>query len=178
VNAPTPRLLITLLLAALASGCVKRSAIDSNKAGDYTAQPHRMLIITAMGPELQPEHYKIFSDKLLARIQECGTTTELVTRSGLELDKTALVNTIQAFNPDATLNVVETSYAQTGGYINQINYMLRIDDVASQRTVWKAQVALQPAYTAIALEPAGAVLAMVIAQRLETDRILLACPTH
>ncbi|RLK45630.1 hypothetical protein [Cupriavidus plantarum] len=169
------RLVLVAIMAACLSACAGRTAVNSNRALDYTGHPTRIYVMTAAGMGWGSEFSATFRAKFRDIARSCGAVATFDEVTGLELEQYS-GDRVSAFGADAVLTV-----AQSGGVIDgygnrlSIGYNAALYDVSQRRPVWRAIFAFRRGSAAIPLTERGAVYAVDLTNSLKKDGLLKGC---
>lgn len=181
-------LFAAVVISALAA-CMPSAKVATTKLGDYRGDPKRLFVIEAMGGELG-RYTTSFQNSLQKTLAACGLTAAFLIRPldtfSLELDESkqraaqaAEQQAMRSFAPDAILVISQTSHRTElpTRYVREISYALELVDAASNKPIWRGQVALNTAFDMVDFGDAGATLARSITDRMRLDGVLHSCPS-
>jgi hypothetical protein len=164
-------------VVALLASCAAPSRIESNKAANYTTEPKRLFVLTAMHPEWGPNFAVAFEQRLGEVLSACGVTTQFGRIGALDLDEKAKVEQMRRFGPDAVLTM-----RRNGGTKDQYGTLLngvfdsRLSEVKSGATVWRASSTVVRGALVTDVGERGAVFAVELSNKLKQDGIFRSCP--
>ncbi len=170
------RIALLALISVLVSACAAPTKITSNKAQGYTTEPKRLFILTDIGSDFGKAFADSFQGKLTAIAQDCGAVIEVSKISSLELDANVHTNKMKSFNADASLLIRRNGGTMNGSLLIHVIYDLRLVDVQSNKTVWRANTNFYRGGTAIPITERGEALAVDITNKMKEDQIFRSCP--
>jgi hypothetical protein len=166
------------MVLALLAGCTATTSIETNKDQSYTKEPKRLLVIESMLWNTA-WLYQPFQSSLSQHIHACGVIADYIKKTPSEPLNAQAIAFARRFHPDTILEISEVSrtlQTRNGsptGVILWIEYTLEIKDVATDKTVWKADDKLMPNFST---SGQGEVLARNIVAKLSADGIFHSCP--
>jgi hypothetical protein len=177
----TARLALAALLTGGLLGCASARVNYSNRVpGVAIAEPQRLFVFESLAPGGLNLRRSEFPPLLTAALQSCGIATQIVTvparptnapGDGGEANRRLAADGIRAFQPDSILELSQLTRTSHGLNTSSATYTLALFDMASQQTVWRADVTLAAhgwdGYTT---------LAKAVVNRLADDGILRRCP--
>jgi hypothetical protein len=176
-----------LALVALTAACATTKTA-SNKAASYAGEPKRILVFEAFikSRYLEPSD---FDARLVQSLAACGVAAEtrivpVKPATSLTLDddeeqhRSAAADQMKRFGPDTTLTVLEIAAVQRvfSERVSKAQFMVSLRDVATRKTVWKAQINLSGGFSNSVANNLGHAVADAVAARLSQDGILRGCP--
>jgi hypothetical protein len=156
--------------------CAPATKIATNKAGGYTSEPKRVFVVTDVGTDFGDEFYDAFQRKLTEIIQDCGAQLQISRMSTLELDPGVHLKKMKAFNADTMMTIRRNGGTKSQYGLYHVIYDVRLIDVPSDKTVWRANTNFYRGGTLIPISDRGEVLAVDVTNSMKQDRIFSACP--
>lgn len=134
-----------LLAASSTAGCMPiRPIAQTNKAADYTSQPQNIVLVPAIAFSLPPGQVDVFERELLASLQACGvkvTATSVISAMPTpDVIAAAARGNGGTTKADSVLALQTTQTGTSTSGQTSVAYGLSLDDLVSNRTVWKAVV--------------------------------------
>jgi hypothetical protein len=178
---------VLVAAVALVAACASTRTV-SNKSVSYAGEPRRVLVFEAFikSRYLEPAD---FDARLIQSLSACGVAAEarlvpVRSANSLALDddedqnRREAAEQIKRFAPDTTLSVVETSARQRvfSERVERAHFALALRDVATKKTVWKAQIDLSGGFSNSIGNNLGHAVADAVIARLSEDGILKSCP--
>jgi hypothetical protein len=169
-------LFIGMCLLALA-GCLKPgTVIESNTASDLRQPPKRIFVIAEIGSRLGATKIFDFASTFSTALQVCGVDVRVFNRSTPNVNDDDQNAAVRKFRPDAILTVVETGYSTTASILTNTQYDLKLFDLISKKTIWRANVNLTIGEGSNR-ESAAEVLANDVVNRFKKDGLVTSCVT-
>jgi len=169
------KIALALVAAAVAAGCAAPSHIATNKSQAYTAEPKRVFVVDAMGPDMGRDFSDGFDGRLQALMRGCGAESRVTRVSTLELDERKRIDSMRQFGPDSLMRITRTGGTkdQYGNLINAV-YDVQLMDMKSNATVWRANVRFARGITFDMKERGGA-MATEIVDKMKADGLFRSC---
>jgi len=167
--------LLIFIASVLLSACVAPTTIASNKAENYTKEPKRIFVLTDVGSEFGKDFFDSFQAKLGAIARDCGAALEVSRISSLELDEKVHLNKMKTFKADTIMSVRRNGGTRNEYGIFHAIYNIKLVDVQTNKTVWRADTNFYRGGTAISIKERGEALAVDITNKIKEDKIFRSC---
>ncbi|PRC91792.1 hypothetical protein [Solimicrobium silvestre] len=186
MNVSIFRTFCSVLICGALSACVIPAQIETNKAASYTDEPKRIFVITDIGSEWGKDFANGFQQKMTSIAKVCGADSQFLFVSGLELDSVKPDAQMQAFHPDTLLSIKRVGYIldPTGKVVVTQNYDVRLLDVKTNKTVWRANMKFSGTNGEMisslmySKSERGESLAMDMTNRMKDDKIFRSCSKY
>ena len=170
--------LVLLLSVSASLGACAATKVESNKAADYSGEPKRVYVLfnDPNVAQLGSNFVTSFRGGLSSAAAACGAVLELGQVSPLALDDSQYEKDIQAFGADSVL-VVKAN----GGTLDELGqrieaiYDVRLIDVQTRKTVWRANANLMSGGIMTASTTKGESLSAAITDKMKNDGLLRNC---
>jgi hypothetical protein len=160
-------------LALLISACSPDRKVVTNKAAGFDREIKRLYIVDFSGGEYGEEFNNAFHSGLVDVAKNCGATAELVAPGPLDLidrGQEALKS-----GADSLLAIRRGNVLGPGaGYVPI--YDVQLIDLASKRTVWRANANARSGTIFVPATERGRTLAIDLTNNMKSDGILRGCP--
>jgi hypothetical protein len=162
-----------LVLALLISACSPDRKVVTNKAAGFDRQIKRLYIVDFSDGEYGDEFNSAFHNGLVDAAKSCGAAAELAAAGPLDLidrGQEALKS-----GADSLLTIRRGNVLGSGVGYAQV-YDVQLIDLASNRTVWRANADARSGTIFVPATERGRTLAIDLTNNMKSDGILRGCP--
>ncbi len=172
------RCIVLIFIAVILTACVftPQTTITSNRAENYAKKPKRIFVLTTISADFGKKMFDSFEKKFIAIANDCDTAVMVNQVNSLELDEKIYAKNAEAFKAD-TLMVMRPNgglVSQYGRIFNVI-YDIKLMDVSSEQTIWRAKAKFVPGESIGRPVVLGEKLAIDITNKMKNDRLWGAC---
>jgi hypothetical protein len=174
-----PQVFLALAMCMLLFGCAPTTRMATNKAQTYAGDPKRIYAVFSVRAQFGKDFSEGFEQKAIAIAKECGAMLEAANLNGLELNDGGVRSRMRAFGPDAVLTMRSTGGTKDQfGTVLDATYDVRLMDVASNKTVWRASTKVTSGGLLMPARDRGASFAGDLMNRLKRDGIFHSCESQ
>ena len=170
--------LVAVVLLLGAGGCVRTAIREHVAATDFHGELKRIFVLNTLDQAFAAGLPTDFATAVQAELARCGVSSVIYRPDAMQLDAEAkLHGELQNFRPDAVLTMRFAVQSRYNGDVRAGTYLLRLQDVAEKRDIWRAEMTLASSASFLTdRSSAGVMFADRMVRQMAADAVLTGCP--